>query len=168
MRDSTLCLAVALGLSTACRAATPGASTSDPRNADGLKREVAGCYALFGRGGRPASGTLYWAPATARLDPDGRAIRLTPSLDAGRPSGPGAYRWSTDSTTDSLRVLFHNGFSGTEFMFAWTGAGADDTIRGRAREFWDAGPRRTEAGAASAIRIACAATGLTGPSAPDA
>ena len=73
---------------------------------------VVGCYAFFDSAGRAASEKLYWAPATARLDSNGHAVKLTPKLDAGAlHGGPGSYRWSINATGDSLRVLFHNGFS---------------------------------------------------------
>src|SRR3954451_3351621 len=129
--------------------------------------DVVGCYALFDRAGRPAADSLYWAPATARLDSGGRAVKLTPRFDAGRPAGrPGAFRWSVGAG-DSLHVTFHNGFSGTEFVLAPASNG--DTLRGRAWEHWDeAPPFDTDAGAATAVRIGCPDTGSGARRRPDA
>jgi hypothetical protein len=115
---------------------------------------VVGCYAFLDGTGRSADESLYWAPATGRLDAGGRAIRLTPTLDSGRVTGPGSYRWSLNSGGDSLRVRFHNGFSGTEFILSYPARG--DTLRGHARARRDYGPPfGGEAGAATAVRIAC-------------
>jgi hypothetical protein len=130
-------------------------------------RSVSGCYAFFHRSGRPAAESLYWAPSTGRLAPGGAAERLTPVRDAGGPAGlPGAYGWSVDSLGDSLRVVFHNGHSGTAFIFGLRTDG--DTLRGRARSHWDVGPPfASDAGAASAVRISCDASTGSGSRAPD-
>lgn len=129
-------------------------SVAGVARAQRVRPAVAGCYAFFDQAGRPASESLSWAPATARLDSSGRAVKLTPKFDEGRQSGPGAYRWSLVSPGDSVHVMFHNGFSGTAFLLAQVPSG--DTLRGRAREYWDFGPPfETEAGPASAVRIAC-------------
>jgi hypothetical protein len=79
-------------------------------------------------------------------------VKLTPKFDAGRSGGPGSYRWTVDPPGDSLRVLFHSGFSGTEFVLALAGVG--DTLRGQAVEHWDFKPD-THAGSATAVRIEC-------------
>ena len=128
---------------------------ADVGRAQSVHPGLVGCYAFFDRAGRPAMDSLYWAPATARLDSGGRAVKLTPRFDPGRPApGPGAYGWSIGGLGDSLHVLFHNGFSGTEFVLGRTDRG--DTLRGRAREHWDFGPPyATEAGSATAVRISC-------------
>jgi hypothetical protein len=160
MRFTGICFLALFGL-----AQLTGAQSAPARRAQ--EADVVGCYALFDRTGRPAADSLYWAPAIARLDSSGRALKLAPKFDAGRPAGqPGAYRWSVGAG-DSLRVLFHTGFSGTEFVLSRASRG--DTLRGRAREHWDFGPPfYTDAGAATAVRIACPITGSSGRREPDA
>ncbi len=144
------------------------ASVTDVGRAQSVRRNVVGCYALLDRAGRPAAGSLYWAPATARLDAGGRAVKLTPQFDAGRPApAPGAYTWSIRSPGDSLRLWFHNGFSGTELVLGRATRG--DTLRGRARVHQDFGPPFvTEAGPVSAVRIPCPSAAEAGRREPDA
>lgn len=116
---------------------------------------VAGCYALFDSAGRSAAGRFHWAPATTRLEPGGRAVKLTPERDSGSLAPlPGTYRWTITMRGDSVRVVFHSGFSGTVFLFSMSTPG--DTLRGRALGNWDFGPPfTTNEGAAMAVRMAC-------------
>ena len=120
-----------------------------------VNSRVVGCYALFDSAGRSAAGRFYWAPATTRLEPGGRAVKLTPERDSGNAvRTPGAYRWTVTPGGDSLRLVFHSGFSGTDFLLHLSQPG--DTLRGRALGNWDLGPRYgTDEGAAMAVRIAC-------------
>ena len=117
--------------------------------------DIAGCYAFFDHLGHAASESLYWAPTTGRISLGGRATKLTPVLDSGATAGmPGAYTWSIDSLADTVRILFHNGFSGTRFALGFHAG--DSTLRGRATEYWDAGPPwETDGGRASAARLPC-------------
>jgi len=129
------------------------AASSRAGHAQIARPPVAGCYAFLDGAGRPASDSLYWAPATARLYPDGRAVKLTPKFDLGRGRGPVAYRWSIDDGGDSLKVGFSSGYSGTEFAFALPER--SDTLHGRALEHWDFHPPGTKPVPATAVRIAC-------------
>jgi hypothetical protein len=125
---------------------------------------LAGCYALFNRAGRPAAESLYWAPSYARLD-SGGAGTATALDSAGHERGPrdrrdsltigrGTRSWHVDSLADTVRLLFHSGFSGTEFLLGFRRG--SDTLRGRAVEHWDFGPPfETNAGQATAVRIPC-------------
>jgi hypothetical protein len=156
MRLGISFIATFLGFAVVCEAQSGRAGSDSLRTPSrSAVFGVVGCYAFFDSAGRAASEKLYWAPATARLDSNGRAVKLTPKFDAGAPrGGPGSYRWSITAAGDTLRVLFHNGFSGTEFAFAWVGR--VDTLRGRAQEHWDAGPPFvTVAGSATGVRIPC-------------
>ena len=116
---------------------------------------ILGCYALLDHRGRSAAESLYWSPAMARLYTGGSAGKWTFEADTGVPAtSPGNYNWAIDSVGDTLRLLFHSGFSGTEFILGVAGVG--DTLRGRAVEHWDFGPPyETDGGRASAVRIAC-------------
>ena len=116
---------------------------------------IVGCYAFFDRSGRPAYRNLDWAPATARLNEGGTATKLTPVVDSGNAEDtPGAYAWSTDWLADTVRVTFHNGRTGTQFILGFRSG--SDTLQGRAIQHWEAGPPfRTDGGRASAIPIPC-------------
>ena len=120
---------------------------------------LVGCYALFDHRGRPAAESLYWAPAATRLDTipphqawklDAHGRRMVP---ADRPLEP-LPSWAVDSLTDTVRIEFHSGLSGTVFVLGFRRG--RDTLRGRAEGHWDMGPPWvTDAGAASAVRIRC-------------
>jgi lipopolysaccharide export system permease LptF/LptG-like protein len=126
-----------------------------------LEARLPGCYAFFDHAGRPASDSLYWAPAIGRLDSGGRAAKLGSATTAGRRRDNN--NWRVDARTDTVRVLFHSGFSGTEFILGLRPHG--DTLRGRAVEHWDFGPPfSNDAGVVSAVRIACPADGRGGAS----
>jgi hypothetical protein len=155
-----LSLCLAIPAESLAQATASGPSRTPASVGAAAQRQLVGCYAFFDRSGRAAAKSLYWAPATARLDSNGHAVKLTPQFDPGRDTdGPGAYRWSLTPRADSVNVLFHTGFSGTEFRFAVPERG--DTLRGRARQHWDFGPPfETDGGPATAVRISC------GPSAP--
>ena len=121
-----------------------------------VRRQLVGCYALFDSSGRAAARTLYWAPALARLDSNGYAVKLTPPPDA-EPATHRAltYHWRLTPTADSVEILFHTGLSGTRFRFAVPARA--DTLRGHARQLWDFGPPgETDGGPATAVRISCA------------
>lgn len=153
MRNKLLAVLALAGSSTVARAQV-------------APHTVVGCYAFFDRAGRSAAESLYYAPATARLDSGGHAVKLSPKFDRGQPRGPGSFRWSLGGPGDSLRVLFHSGFSGTEFVFGQPVV--SDTLHGRAVEHWDSGPPfRTNAGTATAVRIECPRTPESDHVSPD-
>jgi hypothetical protein len=84
-----------------------------------------------------------------------QAVRLDAAVGQGARDNSDA--WSLDSLTDSLRVGFGSGFSGTEFVFQFhTNVSVGDTLHGRATEYWDFGPPfTTPRGKATAIRVVC-------------
>jgi len=69
----------------------------------------------------------------------------------------GRVTWRADSLTDSIRIAFSNGFSGSTFVLAVVPqAPLPDTVYGYAREFHDAGPPWTTAmGSTMAVRVPC-------------
>jgi hypothetical protein len=164
---------VSVGLAAAIAQWNASSSQQFPLARETLRPAAVGCWALFGSKGERAQGSLYWAPATTRLDSaperpsDYEALRRFRHLErfdvAGRSmdtTGAGRRRtrsgWSADSLTDSIRLRFHTGFSGTEFVLALPDhAQHPDTLFGRAFETWDMGPSLTDRGAAHAVRQAC-------------
>ncbi|HSQ03518.1 MAG TPA: hypothetical protein VLN59_05765, partial [Burkholderiales bacterium] len=95
----------------------------------GLRTEALGCWVLYDSAGRRAQGSLYWAPAIAQLKStrDSSRWKFSPmSRDALRidslgrdlsaiddPRKRGWGFWSADSLSDSIRIGFSSGFSGT-------------------------------------------------------
>ncbi len=135
-----------------------------------LRQGAVGCWALFDDRGRPAEGHIYWAPTFVALDADDDAAQRSPDRPAVRlgaawnrlplelePGIPGWVKWRADSLTDSIRITFSNGFSGSNFVLALGQEDpVPDTIYGYAREYYDAGPPWTKAvGSAMAVRVPC-------------
>ncbi|HEX8693847.1 MAG TPA: hypothetical protein VF746_15605 [Longimicrobium sp.] len=170
MSPKALLAGLVLVSSSVCTSAPERISTA--RRAPVLPSELAGCYALLDRSNQPAAGSLYFAPSHVRLtlddwrprDPAPEpvsawvAVRLDSTL---RPledqdhEGMGASRWSWGATPDSVVLLFHTGFSGTELTLA-IAPGQRDTLRGHAKEMWDFGPPFvTDGGPAMAVRTPC-------------
>ncbi|HYW14142.1 MAG TPA: hypothetical protein VE871_19410 [Longimicrobium sp.] len=136
-----------------------------------LPRDMAGCYTVHDRHGGPTPDSLYFAPPRVRLHAEpasrqardragGTAWALT-KLDAGGRPAESRERdrlllyWAADTLSDSVRINFNAGLSGSELIVLPRPAPAD-TIRGRAVEHWDMGPPfTTEAGPVTMIRIAC-------------
>ena len=147
---------------TALCATACGAETGHPG-------DLAGCYALFDHAGRPASDSLYFAPAYARLETVRRSrartgmprswgvTRLDTARRAmtGNDDQRGFLFWAPDSLSDSVRVMFHTGFSGTE-MILGPPAARSDTLRGRAIGHWDFRDD-TDEGRVTAVRVPCPA-----------
>jgi hypothetical protein len=167
-------LSVAIVTLAFARCGRPRVSTRDAaRTADRISwATLVGCWALYDSAGRRANETLYWAPFVARLDsaaPLGvRALRprhhpayKLDSLgrrDTTRLTSAGRLlsTWSTDSLADTVRIAFNSGYSGTILILGIPKTAKRlDTLRGRALEFWDAGPAVTPAGGAHAVRVAC-------------
>lgn len=119
------------------------------------------CYALLHGSGRPASDSLYWAPAAVRVQPNGVLERLG---DKKRSDG-GRSRWMRDSLSDSVQLAFSSGFSGTVFTLA--SSSSAHLLIGRATQFWDFGPPyETDGGPVGAMRIHCPREDLEITSAP--
>jgi hypothetical protein len=129
-----------------------------------LPHDMVGCYALYGEGGRRASQTLYFASDRVQLDSAARgrsgtwkATRLR--ADGGLPAdgqGRSVY-WAADSlAADTIHIMIHTGFSGSELILGVPAAQLD-TLHGRALEHWDMGPSTNKAGRVTAIRVPCAA-----------
>lgn len=148
----------------ACGEPHPVPAPAARSGATELPDDVAGCYALFGRHGGPASDSLYFAPERVRLDtvPFGyradstwTAIKLDPGgrrIGDARVQHGSRYRYS-DQSRDTISLLFHTGRSGSELFLSITDG--RDTLRGRAVEHWDLGPSTTDAGPVTVIRIPC-------------
>ena len=119
-----------------------------------LPLRVAGCWDLFDHSGRPAGDSLYWAPSTTRLDTmpspwvfNGLSGVVWPAVRFDSFAKAGALPdsldmtsafWSADSLSDSIRLKYSSGFSGTTFVFALPPRGmSSDTLRGYAVEHSD-------------------------------
>lgn len=148
------------------------ATSQPPLSRAGLRNEAVGCWVLLDSTLQSAASTLYWAPAITYLSPrpdssrwanQGRPFRAASRLDeSGRdlnalddPRRRGLNAWSADSLSDSIRVIFTSGFSGTWFTFSIPSGTTADTLRGFAVERWDYKPD-TQRGAAFAVRRRCA------------
>jgi len=128
-----------------------------------LPHDVVGCFALYDQSGLPASRSLYFASDRIRLDSAAwvrpgtwKATRL--GADGGMPGdgrrGNSVY-WAADSlAADTIHIMIHTGFSGSELILGVRPA-PSDTLHGRALEHWDMGPSTNEAGPVTAIRVPC-------------
>jgi hypothetical protein len=141
------------------------------RNA--LRADALGCFVLLDSRRQSVAGLLRRAPARVRLDSardrpstfpnatttlwrieyrdsTNRVVGVTPATGL-------ASSWSADSLTDSIRIRFSDGFTGSGFVFALPSATRSDALFGRAYTFVDAGPPyRTDRGPAFAVRYSCA------------
>ena len=130
---------------------------------------LAGCYALFDRGGRPASDSLYFAPSHVRLlttereptpfsDSTVREWALTKLDGRRRPvredGRAGWLYWGMRSAGDTVVMSFHTRYSGSRLFFE-VPPGPVDTLRGRAEEYFDIGASVSDAGAVTAVRVSC-------------
>lgn len=138
-----------------------------------LRREALGCFTLFDAHRQSTWGRLRNAPAIARLVsapnaldthlyPPGATYRRVESRDMGNyvivESSPNrlAPVWSADSLSDSIRILFSDGYTGSGLIFALPSGDRADSLVGRAYTFVDAGPPyRTDRGRAFAVRRPC-------------
>ena len=135
-----------------------------------LRADIVGCYALFTGTGKRVDSAFYRASPLVHLDstmsPVFRAhrefsarrllIRLDAEghpLDVVDPSPHLGPMWWADSLSDSLRLTFTDGFSGT-FLALTVPRARLDTLRGRIEEHWDFRPP-TKRGPAYAIRVPC-------------
>jgi hypothetical protein len=158
-------LAISAQLSSTCSAQQ---SASSPRLRNALRHDLLGCYALFTDRGHPIDTSFYNASPMVLLDStpadrDSAAgiMRIMFRLDstgrsiAPRRAGQLGPSWGVDSTTDTLRLSFADGFSGAGLsLLAQPAAG--DTLHGRIEEDWDSGPPFvTDRGKGYAVRIPC-------------
>lgn len=135
---------------------------------NGLRTDVLGCYALYAGSTRVGT-SLYNASPSVRLDSaivgnfGSAAVPLLvramqPLSVANEPVPPKRLlfdpSWMADSLTDTLRLSFIDGFSGTVFVLA-APRGHADTLTGRLYESWDVGPSTSNHGPARAVRQAC-------------
>jgi len=165
IRRTLALLLVFSGQGLAC-AAQRSDSGVNLRNA--LRRDLVGCYALFTDSSRRIDTSFYNASplvlldsTPSLLDSSAGILRLMFRLDStGRSIPPGRARplgpvWGVDSTTDTLRLSFSDGFSGAALSLM-ASPGSGDTLRGRIAEHWDFGPPFvTERGKGFAVRIPC-------------
>jgi hypothetical protein len=126
------------------------------------------CYALYDDAGRPASDSLFGAPAAVRLDTAPIVARPgeppsygAVSLDTARrelthrpPQVFAGGSWSVQGSPDTLLLRYHDGFSGTIFTLV-----PDDQsgsrLTGYAIESFDAGPRSIRHDGVRAVRASC-------------
>lgn len=123
------------------------------RNA--LRAEALGWYELLDSAGQNASKSMQGVPAIIRLDSivdltRGMASGITSLRTLGPAGGKPAYRdpvsremhprWSADSLTDTVRLVFTNGFSGAVFALNLPVNSHSDTLKGGAETFTDVGP----------------------------
>ena len=155
MRPFCLFTALLLTLSVAgCGKEEPRTvAVDEPVARHALLRQVIGCYALFDARGEPASHSLYGAPDFVQLDSafisDSAGMRASerraiPLDSVGAPRSArganfGGPRWTVDSLSDTLRLTFHDGFSGSSFVVA-PASSMMDTLTGWALESFDVGP----------------------------
>ncbi|MEP6833668.1 MAG: hypothetical protein ABJB74_09745 [Gemmatimonas sp.] len=138
---------------------------------DELRTAAIGCWELRGLTGERAEGSLYWAPSIARLTdlrpaspwatsfPLYRDVVRLDSLgrDLALPDPRGKRGWAVwaaDTFSDSIRIGFSSGFSGSWFVFSLPTGKTADTLHGRAYEHWDYQPE-TPRGRATAIAVRC-------------
>ena len=135
----------------------PARAVAHVQKRHGLRRELLGCYAIVGKAGASVGKLVFHPPTVAQLESTSVGEdewRLTP--DGAPPQGvPNMTAWSADSSTDTVRLSFSDGLTGTDFILAARG----DTWPGRAVAFGDAGPAEWAEGPVTAHRISCAASG---------
>jgi hypothetical protein len=146
-------------IATACAPGHPGSNPADARPP--MPEGLAGCYALFVRGGRPASDSLYFAPSHVRLLTTRREPTLISDTDSTFMGWAltklDSQLWGMHSTRDSVMLAFHTGLSGS-LLFFGIPPGPVDTLHGRAEEHWDFGPPfSNDGGPVMAVRVPCRA-----------
>jgi len=142
-----------------------------------LRSEVLGCFELLEANGRALDSSRAFSAA--------RLIRLQPDTVPDYPSGVMAFHprravsllsprfnpewnekaeawgwtvWIADSLSDSVRIAFSTGFSGTVVVLNYPRS-AHDALSGRIEERWDTGPSPTSNRRVRAVRRECPAKG---------
>jgi hypothetical protein len=137
----------------------------------GLRSEALGCFELLDSARRTASLSMEGVPPLTRLDSVPDPYPETPSQTTYRrlESIPNTMRldpvtkimhprWSADSLSDTVRLMFTNGFVGGVFALNLPAKSQIDTLSGEGYAFSDLPPppgKRRGAGAAWAIRRPC-------------
>lgn len=156
----------------ACSGSRDDAPSARVASREALRAEAVGCWKLFNqRGASPPD--AYWAPTFVQLDTvlagtaHGVGVRLAHRCDEKwaalplnmEPGINGLNTWQADIGSDSIRIVFNNMFSGSEFVMSLrTRAAGGDTMRGHHAHFSDdmRDPFR-RLGAAYAVRVECRA-----------
>ncbi len=167
---SLFCLAIGVAVAGACSETRKEVLSGPVVSRDALRAEAVGCWRLFGRWGASPP-EAYWAPAYVQLDTvlagavHGGGVRLSHRFGEEwaalplnmEPGINGLNTWRADRDSDSIRIVFNNMFSGSEFvMLLRSGAARNDTMRGRHSQFSDdmRDPIRS-LGTAHAVRVDC-------------
>lgn len=154
----------------ACGGSRDDAPSARVASREALREEAVGCWQLFNQlGASPPD--AYWAPTFVQLDTvlagtaHGVGVRLAHRFDEKwaalplnmEPGINGLNTWQSDSGSDSVRIVFNNMFSGSEFVMSLRSrAAGGDTMRGHHAQFSDdmRDPFR-RLRAAYAVRVEC-------------
>ena len=135
-----------------------------------LRQDVVGCYALLDSNKTQWEGAAFEdIPDVVRLDSmlavidkkrDDRwrsieSIFYDEYFGYTRKKPRVAAQWAVDSVSDSVRISFFNGLSGTVFSFFLPRRITQDTLRGRATMLMDVNPFSYDMGRAWAVRRRC-------------
>jgi hypothetical protein len=142
----------------------------EPLVRDLLRSDLLGCYELFSANGKPLDSSYY--NSSPRIQLDSMSLGVT-----ARDTWPGIYRsalrldqqgipvdqpdslnqhfrsWWADSLSDSIRISFSDGHSGTLLVLS-APDNHGDTLHGRLGESWDFAPD-TPHGKGKAIHVPC-------------
>ena len=139
---------------------------------DALRSDLLGCYRLYNSSGNPLHpDSLPHVVAFIRLDSMSLGV-------SGRDSVPGVFRlmvrldrharaidpddlpryhmpsWWADSLSDSIRLSFSDGFTGTTVVLM-APTPPQDTLWGRVEMWGDVGPTTIDRGGAHGVRVRC-------------
>jgi hypothetical protein len=132
--------------------ATAHVTADPPLLRVGLRRDLRGCFSLFDSAGRTLVGRMLGAPRMVRFDTTvvsrwtGRYTgtwRLVQQLGQEEEFQLGAIQmgmiptWAADSLTDTVRVSFSNGFSGSSYAFEVPRVSTYGALKGRGSSFTD-------------------------------
>ncbi len=169
-RKLRFCFALTVAVVSACSGSRDEVSPAPVVSREALRAEAAGCWQLFGQGGASPP-DAYWAPTYVQLDTvlagsvHGAGVRLSHRFDekwtalplSMEPGINGLNTWQADRDSDSIRIVFNNLFSGSQFVMVLSSLGTPgDTMHGHHAQFSDdmRDPFR-RLGAARAVRVEC-------------
>jgi hypothetical protein len=170
IRDVRFCFALTMAVACACIGPPDDVPPAPVTPREALRAEAVGCWQLFNEsGGSPPD--AYWAPTYVQLDSAlagagyEAGVRLAHRFDSRwaalplnlEPGINGLNTWQADQDSDSIRIVFNNMFSGSEFVLSLRADEAGgDTMRGRHSQFSDdmRDPVRS-LGTARAERVEC-------------